>query len=91
MKMMARRWAGVRRPVEEAALRRLERKRSEPPAVWWQKWNELDGGRWAREKADEERKAMNLLKALLAYDDKDDEDRKARELARALGLIGGDR
>jgi hypothetical protein len=91
MKMMARRWAGVRRPVEEAALRRLERKRSEPPAVWWQKWNELDGGEWAREKANEDAKARNLLRALMDNNDDDDEAEKARRLARALGLIGGDR
>jgi len=85
---MARSWTGIRRPTENAALRRLERRRDEP-AEWWRKWNELDGGRWAQEKADEERKAQRLLRALMANDD--DEAEKARRLARALGLIGGDR
>lgn len=85
---MARSWKGLRRPTEEAAIRRLER-RNEPPAEWWRKWNEL-GDDWAREKAEEERKIKNLLNILLAQED--DETEKARRLARALGILnGGDR
>jgi hypothetical protein len=92
MKVMARRWSGIRRPVEEAAIKRAERKRSAPPAEWWLAWNRLDGGEWAREKTTEEQKAQNLLRALLAGGN-DDETEKARRLARALGLLdnGGDR
>jgi hypothetical protein len=85
---MGRCWTGVRRPVEDIVLRRAERKREVPPE-WWRSWNELDGGRWAQEKADEERRIQRLLRVLLSSDD--NEDRKARELARALGLMGGDR
>jgi hypothetical protein len=87
---MARSWTGVRRPTEEVAIRRLEKRRSEPPVEWWQKWNELDGGRWAREKTDEEARMQRLLRAMMQDDD--DEAEKARRLARALGLLnGGDR
>ena len=80
-------WTGVRRPVETEVLRR--ERRSAPPAWWWQKWNELDEGRWAREKAEEEARMQRLLRAMFSDDDEDTE--KARRLARALGLIGGDR
>jgi hypothetical protein len=51
----------------------------------------MDGGAWAKERADEERKIQNLLRAFMANDG-DDEAEKARRLARALGLLnGGDR
>jgi len=80
---MARNWTGLRRPVEELALRRAERKREAPPE-WWRLWNEMDGGRWAREKADEERRIQQLLRALL---NDDEETERARRLARALGLL----
>ena len=81
---MARRWTGIRRPVEELTLRRMERRRDEPPAEWWQRWNLL-GDDWAREKADEEVKMRRLLKVLMEGRS-DDEDRKAQHLAEALGL-----
>jgi hypothetical protein len=86
---MARSWKGIRRPVEDEVIRR--ERRSEPPAEWWRKWNKgTMGWEWAREKADEEAKARNLLRALMGQDD--DEDERARRLARALGLLdGGDR
>jgi hypothetical protein len=81
---MARSWTGVRRPVEEAVIRR--ERRSAPPAGWWRKWNEMDGGRWAQEKADEERKIKALLRVFSAQGE-DDEKEKMQRLAEALGLI----
>jgi hypothetical protein len=92
MKTMARNWTGVRRPVEELAIRRSER-RGEPTAEWWRKWNELDGGEWARERASEERCAQRLLRAMFNGDEAKTETEKARRLARALGLLpnGGER
>jgi hypothetical protein len=70
----------------------LERKRNNPPSSeWWRKWNSLDGGEWAREKAEEEAKAQRLLKVLMQGDE-DKETEGARRLARALGIdLGGDR
>ena len=81
-------WTGVRRPVEDAVIRR---ERNAPPAEWWRKWNMGTAGQaWAREKADEEWCAQRLLRAMLERDE--DEDEKARRLARALGInLGGDR
>jgi hypothetical protein len=87
---MAKTWTGIRRPVEDAVLRRAERKKDAPPQ-WWQQWNSL-GSDWAREKADEEAKMQKLLGVLMGSGKDEDEDEKARRLARALGLLdGGDR
>jgi hypothetical protein len=87
---MARRWTGVRRPVEDAVIRR--ERSSAPPAEWRRKWNGgTVGQEWAREKADEDAKARNLLRALMGH--RDDETERAWRLARALGLLpnGGER
>jgi hypothetical protein len=91
---MAKTWTGIRRPVEDAVLRRAERKKDAPPQ-WWQQWNSL-GSDWAREKAEEDAKAQRLLRVLMAGSNDDDDDKKARRLAEALGLKdalknGGDR
>ena len=86
---MARRsWTGLRRPTENAVLRREAlrmRRRNDPPAEWWRMWNAMDD-KWARERADEDAKARRLLNFLLSSGD-DDDERKARRLAEALGLL----
>jgi hypothetical protein len=57
------------------------------PAEWWRKWNELDGGRWAQEKVDEDVKARRLLEVLMTPSkEAEDEAKGIMKLAEALGL-----